>query len=83
MDQNITIIAVDCETVGFFRVALSSIARADLGIIPEDRELIQSLLLKISQFLFSQAPELRLPCPVSVDSLLFVRLVSRIRITPA
>ena len=27
----------------------------DLGIIPEDREHIQSLLLKISQFLFSQA----------------------------
>ena len=26
-----------------------------MGIIPEDRELIQSLLLKISQFLFSQA----------------------------
>ena len=81
MDQNITIIAVGCETVDFF--PCRSLARAELGIIPEDRELIQSLFLKISQFLFSQAPELRLPCPVSVDSLLFVRLVSRIRITPA
>ena len=39
-----------------FSVSLSHLlARADLGIIPEDRELIQSLLLKISQFLFSQA----------------------------
>ena len=40
-----------------FSVSLSHIlARAEeLGIIPEDRELIQSLVLKIAQFLFSQA----------------------------
>ena len=37
-------------------MSLSHLARAeDLGIIPEDRELIQSLVLKIAQFLFSQA----------------------------
>ena len=40
-----------------FSVTLSHLlVRAEkLGIIPEDREHIQSLMLKISQYLFSQA----------------------------
>ena len=50
MGLNIGIITVGCVTVGF-SVSLSHLARAeDLGIIPEDRELIQSLVLKIAQF---------------------------------
>ena len=56
MGQIIAINSVCFETVSFFGSALEfTCPSVELGITPEDRAHIQKLLLKISQYLFSQA----------------------------
>ena len=68
-----------------FSVSLSHLlVRAeDLGILPEDREHIQSLLLKISQFLFSQASRVKTAVFREHRQLTFLKFGSRSRIVPS
>ena len=55
MGQNVKYNSVHFETVSLFCCALRFTLTEELGITPEDRALIQSLVLAISEFMFSQA----------------------------